>query len=339
MSEHGYPMPVRQAVKTLTEICKHQDRKDLVGVLENAHAQYVLIDYDNWNGGTYTYRLHLGLSTGVYAVHQPKVEVIEKEILERISSFDKAYENDHLNEVMITPLSEESAVYSQRQTPSEVETRHIWTEGYFRLFLSHLAERKVEVHKLKDSLRYYGISAFVAHDDIQPSKEWQDEIELALRSMDSLAALVTPKFIESKWCDQEIGWAFGRGIPVLPVRLGNDPYGFAGKYQAIPGTLNNPYELAELIFDTLSIKSETRRAICRAMPTALLQSRSFAMSQKLRKVIASYEDYTDSEKETIWKACEENGQVSGSWGVTEMIYDRIGKPPKVEEQTEEEPPF
>lgn len=320
-------MPLRLAIKTLTEICKHQDRKDLVEILENAHAQYIAIDYDNWNGGTYTYRLHLGLATSVYAVHMAKIDVLEKEILERIASFDKAYENYHLNEVMITPLSEEAGVYGQRRAPSEIETKHLWTEGYFKLFLSHLAEHKVKVHQLKDSLRSYGISAFVAHDDIQPSKEWQDEIELALRSMDSLAALVTPKFIESSWCDQEIGWAFGRGIPVLPIRLACDPYGFAGKFQAISGSLDNPTELAQLIFETLRIKPETSRALCRAMPNALTQSRSFATSQRLASVIAGYEDYTDAEKEIIWKACQENGQVQGSWGVTGMIYDRIGKPP------------
>lgn len=337
MSEQDYPMPVRQAVKTLTEMCKYQNRKDLVEILENAHAKYVLIDYDNWNGGTSTYRLHLGLATSVFAVHQPKIEIFEKEILERVASFDKAYDNDHINEVMITPQSEESAVYGNRVAPSEIETKHIWAEGYFKLFLSHLAEHKVKVHELRDCLRNYGISAFVAHDDIQPSKEWQNEIELALRSMDSLAALVTPKFIESRWCDQEIGWAFGRGVPVLPIRLACDPYGFVGKFQAISGKLDSPSDLAKLIFETLRIKTETSRAICRAMPAALMQSRSFAISQSIASVMASYEDYTDSEKEMIWKACQENNQVHGSWGVTKMIYDRIGKPPEPVEDNEEFP--
>jgi len=337
MSDPDYPMPARQAIKTLAEICKHQDRKDLVEILENAHAQYVLVDYDNWNGGTSTYRLHLGLATSVFALHQQKIDVFEKEILERVASFDKVYENDHLNEVMITPLTEDSAAYGQRVAPSEAETKHIWSEGYFKLFLSHLAEHKVKVHQLRDALRNYGVSAFVAHDDIQPSKEWQNEIELALRSMDSLAALVTPNFVESRWCDQEIGWAFGRGVPVLPVRLECDPYGFAGKFQAISGSLDSPSDLAQLIFETLRIKPETSRAICRAMPAALMQARSFAISQRIAPVIAGYEDYTDAEKEAIWKACLENSQVQGSWGVTEMIYDRIGKPPGIVKDDEEIP--
>ncbi len=338
MSDPDYPMPIRQAVKTLTEICKHQGHKDLVEILENAHAQYVLVDYDNWNDGTSTYRLHLALATSVFAVHQPKIAEFEKEILERVVSFDKVYENDHLHEVMITPLTEDSAVYGQRAAPSETETKHIWSEGYFKLFLSHLAEHKVKVHQLRSALRNYGISAFVAHDDILPSKEWQNEIELALRSMDSLAALVTPDFVESRWCDQEIGWAFGRGVPVLPVKLDCDPYGFAGKFQAISGSMDSPSNLAQLIFETLRIKPETSRAIYRAMPTALMHARSFEIAKRIALVIASYEDYTYGEKEAIWKACLENSQVQDSWGVTKMIYDRIGKPPG-EVRHDEEIPF
>jgi hypothetical protein len=50
------------------------------------------------------------------------------------------------------------------------------------LFLSHLASLKVTVGKLKLSLRKYAISGFVAHEDIDPTKEWQDEIEAALFS-------------------------------------------------------------------------------------------------------------------------------------------------------------
>ncbi len=335
MSDETYPMPIRKAIKTLTEICKYQNRKDLVEILENAHPEYVLIDYDNWNGGTSTYRLHLGLATRIYALHQYKINVFEKEILERVASFDKAYENDHLDQVMITPLTEEAAVYGQRRLPSEIETKHIWVEGHFKLFLSHLAENKVKVHKLKSHLRSYGISAFVAHDDIKPSKEWQNEIELALRSMDSLAALVTPKFIESSWCDQEIGWALGRSVPVFPIRLGCDPYGFAGKIHAISGSLDKPDDLAKLIFETIRDKSATNRAICRAMPAALMQSPSYAISNELGPVIASYEDYTDSEKEILWKACEENDQVKNSFAA-KRIYNRIGQPSSKE--TEEEPP-
>lgn len=342
MNESGYPMPVREMVKTLAELSKHQDRADLVEVLNNAHSQFVEINYDNWNGGTYTYRLHLGLVTGIFANILTKVEQFEKELLELVGSIDRIYENDHISEVVITPLTEEASVYGQRLTPSEVETRHLWKEGYFKLFLSHLSQDKVKVHELKERLKLYGIDAFVAHDDIEPSREWQNEIELALRSMDSLAALFTPDFSKSSWCDQEIGWALGRGIPVIPIRLGCDPYGFAGKFQAISGTFDTPFPLARLIFETLSNKAETRRAIFGAIPIAFLESNSFSQSLKLVPIIESYQDFTNADKDILWRACKKNDQVyyavNNEGRVTDRIYTHIGNPPS-ENINEDDIPF
>ena len=53
--------------------------------------------------------------------------------------------------------------------------------------------------------------------------------------MDALIAILTPGFNESKWTDQEIGVAIGRKVPIVPIRIGLDPYGFIGKYQALQG--------------------------------------------------------------------------------------------------------
>ena len=63
------------------------------------------------------------------------------------------------------------------------------------------------------------MSCFVAHVDIHPTKEWQDEIESALSSMDGFVALLTDKFHESDWTDQEVGFALARGVPIIAVRL------------------------------------------------------------------------------------------------------------------------
>jgi hypothetical protein len=51
--------------------------------------------------------------------------------------------------------------------------------------------------------------------------------------MDGLVALMTDNFHDSQWTDQEIGYAFARQVPIIAVRLGSDPYGFIGKFQAL----------------------------------------------------------------------------------------------------------
>ncbi|WP_437188597.1 toll/interleukin-1 receptor domain-containing protein [Planctomicrobium sp. SH668] len=94
-------------------------------------------------------------------------------------------------------------------------------------------------------MRNFGVTCFVAHEDIQPSQEWQKEIEKALFSMHVLVPLLTETFHESNWTDQEIGVAIGRDVPVISVRVGTDPYGFIGKYQAIQGLGKTVPQLAE----------------------------------------------------------------------------------------------
>lgn len=62
----------------------------------------------------------------------------------------------------------------------------------FRLFISHIAKDKDKATRLKDCLTPYGISGFVAHEDIHPTLEWQSEIERALFNMDAFLAIHTP---------------------------------------------------------------------------------------------------------------------------------------------------
>jgi hypothetical protein len=90
------------------------------------------------------------------------------------------------------------------------------------------------VSELARELDRFAFSCFVAHDAIEPSRQWQEVIELALGTCDVLVAYVTSDFSESRWTDQEVGWALGREIIVIPAKAGQDPYGFFGAYQAVP---------------------------------------------------------------------------------------------------------
>ena len=119
---------------------------------------------------------------------------------------------------------------------TEREAEGLWGDGALRVFISHVAKDKEFAASLKVSLEGRGMASFVAHEDIEPMREWELEIEHALFSMDVLIALLTEGFSESKWTDQEVGVALGRRVPILPIRMGKDPYGFMAKYQAIPGS-------------------------------------------------------------------------------------------------------
>lgn len=149
---------------------------------------------------------------------------------------------------------------------------NFWKTGHFKLFLSHLASFKAQTSRLQQALKKYAITSFVAHEDIEPSREWQIEIEAALHTMDALAAILMPGFKESNWCDQEVGFAVGREILIIPVRRQLDPYGFIGKYQGIQAANKSVAEVANEIFDTIIKSERTRNKMLRILSSAISQA-------------------------------------------------------------------
>jgi hypothetical protein len=147
-----------------------------------------------------------------------------------------------------------------------------WESNHFRLFLSHLSSFKKTTGLLQAALRRYGISAFVAHVDIEPTKEWLDEIEAGLYSMDALVALLMPGFKESNWTDQEVGVAVGRGVLVIPVIKGLNPYGFISKYQGLHADGKTVATVAQEIFQILVTAPKTRTRMLFCLTESTLQS-------------------------------------------------------------------
>jgi len=95
-----------------------------------------------------------------------------------------------------------------------------WATGRFRVFMSHISADKALVSEVKTQLSEYGVDSFVAHEDIEPTKEWVTEIEIALASCHAAVAFLTPEFHTSKWTDQELGYCVRRGVLIVPIGLG-----------------------------------------------------------------------------------------------------------------------
>lgn len=190
-----------------------------------------------------------------------------------------------------------------------------WTKGQLRLFVSHLAAHRVFAAELQEALAIYGISAFVAHNDIEPTAEWQTQIETALGTCDALIALLHPNFHESRWTDQEVGYAMGRGVPVFSVRFGQDPYGFIGRFQAFNGNGKAADDLAHEMFLVYVKHKQTERVVASALIGRFEKSSSFAMAKQLMGQLESLEYWETGFSGRIAAAVEANGQIDGSWGV------------------------
>lgn len=163
----------------------------------------------------------------------------------------------HESEEIILQIAEDLELITNEKTINK-EIATFWVQGYFKLFISHLAKHKKQATYLQNALKQYGISGFVAHVDIEPSREWQDEIEKALHTMDALTAILMSGFKESHWCDQEVGFAVGKNVLIIPIRKELDPYGFIGKFQAVQGNNTTVQEVAKAIFNTIIKNPKTR---------------------------------------------------------------------------------
>ena len=252
-----YPKSAAEVVATLVELLEHQGQLALADMLRAAQARIEHTESDNWNGGTDYFTLFLELPVRHFAPIEPTLERVEEAIGAKLTRIFRAGSGRVLRRVEITATASEIRTLSRSPTASSSEVTHIWDAGFLRLFLSHVSAHKVAAAGLKRELGFLGVSVFVAHEDIKPSLEWEQEIEKALASMDALAALLTDDFHASHWTDQEIGVALGRGIPVIPMKLHVLPYGFVGKFQAIDGRLEAVDELASRVVDALLRRPET----------------------------------------------------------------------------------
>ena len=309
------PKNIDRYLATLSKYYGKEGQRQLQGIIVNSQARvHAGWSYDNWNGGTYGHALYLAIPESIYLSTVNEKAELQSQIREGLNKIHDI-QNEFVEEVffeMEVPDDHDwrkdsgLLVTHNRVIPDPVANR-IWDKDFFRVFLSHKAEVKMETSGLKDKLKLYGVSCFVAHEDIHPTKEWQNEIENALHTMDSFVALLTDGFHESLWTDQEVGFAFGRGVPIISVKLGKDPYGFIGKFQALSCTWETaPTEIAKIL-----IKKEP---MLNAYINAVQNCQGYDSGNKLSELLPFIDRFSDNHIEKSVKAFNENSQVRDSYG-------------------------
>jgi hypothetical protein len=106
------------------------------------------------------------------------------------------------------------------------------------IFISYSNKDKKLAGKIRNSLAQSlkNVEIFLAHHDIEVSKEWRQEIQQHLEKSDLLIAILTPNFKSSVWTNQETGFALGKGTTVIPLIVeGTDirEFGFVEEKQGI----------------------------------------------------------------------------------------------------------
>jgi hypothetical protein len=325
-------------VATAAEVASLRGSIVEAGILSAAKATFVQTGHDNWDGGIDIYALMLEVPIAIYADLEDQRSNVEKIILDRVQQLIRGYAGIAIGEVVISPLlldpirapaatDESEQIGSTRK---ELEpTPAYWQSGHFRLFVSHASHKRGSAHRLKEALAPYQIAAFVAHDDIEPTKEWQVEIETALRTMDSLVALISPEFVVSKWCDQEVGIAIGRNKLVVPLRVGSDPHGFLGKYQGLQTAEKEAPAIALQLFEILLKNEMTCARLADSLVDRMVASTTWASAKATMVNLAKVKTLSTNQAGRLLHALESNPQVSGANGVPEQIRSLIAQNVKI----------
>ena len=255
---------------TVAELLKEEEHTEAQRIFTGGDVASFVVDHDNWDGGMDFYSVEITIDVKTY-VDLRKRGIIEEVCGQITEAFNVCMNNipDSVRSVSLTPSS--TATFDERKI---AEPSSYWKVGYYKVFISHVSKYKESASNLKLLLEPYGISAFVAHEDIKPSKEWEVEIEKALFSMNALCAILTPDFCESSWCDQECGYAFGRNVLTIPIEKGQLPYGMFGKIQAIKSEGKNAQQIAERVFEAIVDNDKSRVDYTHTLMNMILNNKS-----------------------------------------------------------------
>jgi hypothetical protein len=313
--KHELPEQTERYLAALSRLYAQDGQRILQQIIVNAQTRIVEEwTYDNWNGGTYGHALYLVLPESLFLVAAKKRDEIQTQICRDLNQLHN-FQNESIAEVFLEMdvvedrdwRQDSGLLITSRRTVSQDSTKRIWGDEGFRLFLSHKAEVKVQTGHLKKRLSIFGISAFVAHQDIRPTREWQDEIENALHCMDAFAALLTGDFHDSDWTDQEVGFALARGVPVIAVQLERDPYGFLGKFQGLRCDWDNaPEGIVKLLIG--------QERMFGAYIQALRTCPSWDCGNLLARALPGIERASEQQIDELVAAANENSEVRYSFG-------------------------
>ncbi len=308
------PRKIEKYLAVLSSIYAKDGKRDLQELIVNAHVQInEAWTADNWNGGAFGHAVHLVLPESLFLrVRKQKTEV-QTQVRDDLNELHSV-ENEFVAEIILDLEDSEDPNWRERsglllsgvRLVHDDAAKRIWGENRFRLFLSHKTEVKKETSELSEQLAIFGISAFVAHENIQPTKEWQEEIENALATMDGFVALLTSDFHASNWTDQEVGFALARNVPLIAVRLDRDPYGFIGKFQALRASWDD----AAIQIASLLIVSDR---MVNAFTSALSQCHSFGDGNNLGQLLPNIKHLDEDQIDQIISAYNQNDQLRGAF--------------------------
>src|SRR3982074_3514152 len=100
-------------------------------------------------------------------------------------------------------------------------------------FLSYQTEQRDVAARVASLLESIGVQLFMAHEHIEVSVQWRDEILRQIGLANLFVPILSQSYYASIWCKQETGIAAFRRITVIPLSIdGSTPQGAISNFQS-----------------------------------------------------------------------------------------------------------
>lgn len=305
-------------------------QRDLIG-----SCRFVVeedVEYDNWNGGTHGHNVILFLPLDELA----KIEIdsqagIGEAICKDLNTLGQGVSNEFYNAVYLE-LEDEGDPRFQRaipfatKPPVDPDALTIWKPGLCRVFISHRDKHKGLARELADALEEFGMSSFVAHETIPANEEWRKVIVNGLETMEIMVLFLTDDFSDSIWTMQEVGYALGKGVPIISLKVGHkDPPGFVSHVQALKGNSDEPLQCAQSLSTLIGKALQRPERVQEVLVASFIESPSFSDAKvRFDRMASTVTKLTDEQLTRIIAAFSENDQLHYAGHLTSK-FERLRK--------------
>ena len=161
----------------------------------------------------------------------------------------------------------------------------------------------------KTMLGEVGIDAFLAHEDLDTSEQWQERILSELRRCDLFVPLLSKNFLKSEWAPQEAGFIASRlsEVVIAPLSIdGTTPSGFLSHIQS--SRIQDDRITRELLVEPLA-RRFPRKILPGLIRIAGEAGGSRSAEQTMRTLVPYFSIFTAEEAQALAEASVCNGQI------------------------------
>jgi hypothetical protein len=188
-----------------------------------------------------------------------------------------------------------------------------------RVFLSYHSSDRALAGQIKLCLYQYGLEVFLAHEDIQPTEEWQARILSELKKTVVFLPLLTEKFLTSKWTSQECGVAVARGVFIVSLKVAIDPFGFLSKYQAFNFKIENVPRSCSGIAKVIHKNQKLQKRFLDGLIASVGRSNSFEEAKERTSLLNEFDGYNGRQVNDVLRKAIENSQIYKSFGARRQL--------------------